>query len=153
MECLKEDVDVGSSQPNHPACVHDEDLVDGVVDAAIDLEVVCGMVVVVIVILTISLQPNHPGVAQLVVVYVVVTIGVEVVCPVVVESSRQPHQPGVLHVVVLVLAVVVAVVVVDEVLSDPLLSKYFQLKQSTHSLSGMHSATLSYFLITLLMTS
>jgi len=112
-------------------------------------ETVAGTVVVVTVTLTSSLQPNQPGVAQLVVVYVVVTTGVLDV--VVVVSSRHPHHPGVLHVVVRVLVFVVVVVEVV-VLSEPLLSKYFQLKQSTHSSSGTHSATSGYFLITLSMT-
>lgn len=52
----------------------------------------------------------------------------------VVVSSRHPHQPGVLQVDVLVYeALEVVVVVVVVVLSEPLLSKYFQLKQSRHS--------------------
>lgn len=70
----------------------------------------------------------------------------------VVESSRHPHQPGVLHVEVLV-RVLVAVVLYDVVvLSEPLLLKYFQLKQSTHSSSGTHFGTLGYFLMTLSIT-
>lgn len=103
-------------------------------------ETVGAAVVVVMVTLTGSLHPNHPGVAQLVVVYVVVIMGVEVLA-VVDVSSRHPHQPGVLQVVVLVRVreVVVEVEVVVE--SEPLLSKYFQLKQSTHWSSGSHSGT------------
>ena len=67
-------------------------------------------------------------------------------------SSRHPHQPGVLQVDVLV-RVEELVVVVDVVVeSDPLLSKYFQLKQSTHSSSGKHSGTFLYTLITFSMT-
>lgn len=69
----------------------------------------------------------------------------------VVVSSRQPHQPGVLQVAVLVLVTddVVVVVVVE---SDPLLSKYFQLKQSIHSSSTVHCGTVSYFFKTLSIT-
>lgn len=64
--------------------------------------------------------------------------------------SRQPHQPGVLQVEV---RVRVVVLLDDEVVvSDPLLSKYFQLKQSTHSLSETHLGTLSYFSKTLSIT-
>lgn len=118
--------------PNQPG-LHVVDL-DAVIDAGTDSDVrVGGSVVVVTVMFARSLQPNQPGLTQVVVVYVVVTtIWVEVV-PVVL-SSRQPHQPGVLQVDVLVYVVlVVVVVVVVVVLSEPLLSKYFQLKQSTHS--------------------
>ncbi len=75
--------------------------------------------------LEVSLQPNHPGDRQVVVVYVVVTTGV--VLLVVEVSSRQPHQPGVLHVVVLVRVEVVVADVVVVVEADPLLSKNFQL--------------------------
>ena len=84
-----------------------------------------------------------------VVVTVVVGVGeddeVEVLTPVVVDSSRQPHHPGVLHVVVLVKLVVLVLLLmlVDVVVSDPLLSKYFQLKQSIHSSSGMHKGNSS----------
>jgi hypothetical protein len=88
-------------------------------------ETVGGIVVVVTVRLEVSLQPNHPGVRQVVVVYVVVITGV--VLLVVEVSSRQPHQPGVLHVVVLVRVEVVVADLVVVVESDPLLSKNFQL--------------------------
>lgn len=71
---------------------------------------------------------------------------------VVVVSSRHPHQPGVLQVVVLVRVEEEEVVVVVVVESEPLLSKYFQLKQSTHSSSGTHLGTSLYFLRTLSMT-
>jgi len=57
-----------------------------------------------------------------------------------------PHHPGVLQVAVRVgLAVeeVLVVIVVVVVVSDPLLSKYFQLKQSMHSSSGSHGGTSS----------
>lgn len=77
---------VGSLQPpKNPGCSH----------------VVVGTIVEVIVVLVVdsSLQPNHPGVLQVVVVIVVVVkLRVEVVAPVVVDSSRQPHQPGVAQV-------------------------------------------------------
>jgi hypothetical protein len=74
-----------------------------------------------------SLHPNQPGVLQVVVVEVVVVEVVdEVVVIFVVVSSRQPHHPGVLHVVVRVL-VEVDELEVDVLLSEPLLSKNFQL--------------------------
>ncbi|KAL9117670.1 MAG: hypothetical protein Q9187_005789 [Circinaria calcarea] len=59
----------------------------------------------------------------------------------VVDSSRQPHQPGVLHVDVLV-EYVVDVLNLEVVGADPLLSKYFQLKQSKHSESVAGAGTL-----------
>ena len=82
--------------------------------------------------------PNQPYLRQDVEGRVEVGELVVVVVPV---SSRQPHHPGVLHVSVgkaLVLEAVVLLLVV--VVSDPLLSKYFQLKQSTHSSSDTHVA-------------
>jgi hypothetical protein len=97
-----------------------------------------------------SLHPNQPGVLH-VEVEVELVIDVEDVVVVVVVSSRHPHQPGVLQVEVRVRVVVL----VDEeevVESDPLLSKYFQLKQSTHSLSGTHSGGLSYLRMILSIT-
>ena len=99
-----------------------------------------------------SLQPNQPGVLQLVVVGVVsrVVVDVEVVV-VVVDSSRQPHQPGVLHVDVRV-RVLDVLDVRDVVVSEPLLSKNFQLKQSTHSVSAVHAGSSSYASMTFLIT-
>lgn len=83
-----------------------------------------GSVVVVTVKFADSLQPNQPGVRQVVVVNVVVTTGWVLL----VDPSRQPHQPGVLQVAVLVKVVGSAVLVfVVVVVSDPLLSKNFQL--------------------------
>lgn len=69
-----------------------------------------------------SLQPNQPGVLQV----VVLVVGVVVVV-VVVLSSKQPHHPGVLQVVVVLVVVVELVEVGDVVvvISDPLLRKYF----------------------------
>ena len=149
------DEGAGSLQPNQPSVSH---VVDGDDERDLSSEVVVtalvvgGTVVVVTVIFFDSLQPNQPGVKHVVVVYVVVTTGVVVVADAVVDSSRHPHHPGVLQVVVLV-RVEVEVVGVDVVVfSDPLLLKYFQLKQSTHSSSGMHSGTLGYFRITLSIT-
>jgi hypothetical protein len=81
-----------------------------------------------------SLHPNQPGVLH-VEVEVVEEVKVGLVVPVVL--SRHPHQPGVLQVEVRV-RVVVLVVEEDVVVADPLLSKYFQLKQSTHSSSSTH---------------
>lgn len=104
------------------------------------------MVLVVIVVL--SLQPNQPGVKQVVV--VVVRTSVDVLVPVVVVvSSKHPHQPGVLQVSVRVrLLVDVAVEVEEEVGSVPLLSYIFQLPQSLHSGVNLHSGTVSYFMMT-----
>lgn len=96
-----------------------------------------------------SLHPNQPGVL-----HVEVDVAGEVedeLVVVVVVSSRQPHQPGVLHADVRV-RVVVSVDEEDVVVSDPLLSKYFQLKQSTHSASETHCGSLSYFKRTLSIT-
>ena len=108
-----------------------------------------------------SLQPNQPGVLQVVVVVdaedvvvviVVVIVVVRVLVPdEVVLSSRQPHHPGVLHVLVRVRELEV-VLVLDVVVSEPLLSKYFQLKQSTHSVFAVQLGTLSYTSMTSLMT-
>jgi len=96
-----------------------------------------------------SLHPNQPGVLHVEV--ELVTEVKEELLLVVVALSRQPHQPGVLQVEVRVRVVVL--MDEDEVVeSDPLLSKYFQLKQSTHSLSGTHSGGLSYFRRTLSIT-
>lgn len=84
--------------------------------------------VVVKVIVVGSLQPNHPGDLQEVVVMVLVMVVVGVV---VVDSSRQPHQPGVLQVSVRVCDVVLdGLLVLLVVVSLLLLSKNFQLKQS-----------------------
>ena len=82
----------------------------------------------------------------------VVDVGEEVeglVFVVVVDSSRQPHHPGVLHVVVLVglfvlVVVVVTLLLLEVVGSEPLLSKYFQLKQSMHSSSAIQGGRSSY---------
>ena len=72
-----------------------------------------------------SLQPNQPGVSQVVVDDVevlVVVVGAEVV-----DSSRHPHHPGVLQVSVRVRVVVdVAVLALLVFVSVPLSSKYFQ---------------------------
>ena len=93
--------------------------------------------------------PNHPYLTQEVVgasdvelkmlVVLVALVGLEVVV-----SSRQPHHPGVLQVEVLVGdAVDELLLLLDVVPSVPLLSKYFQLKQSTHSSSGKQGGTSS----------
>jgi hypothetical protein len=92
------------------------DVVGGVAEGAgavVPVEVVVG-----------SLHPNQPGVLHVVVVEVLEED--EVVEVVVVVSSRQPHHPGVLHVVVRVV-VELDELVVDVLLSEPLLSKNFQL--------------------------
>lgn len=75
-----------------------------------------------------SLQPNHPGVSQVLVEDVDEEVLVDVVGAEVVDSSRQPHHPGVLQVSVRVRVVVdVAVLALLVVVSVPLFSKYFQL--------------------------
>lgn len=84
-------------RPNQPLLVHVVVAGSVVVGSAVDV----GITVVVL-----SLQPNHPGVLQ---VLVVVSVDVVVELCVVVVSSLQPHQPGVLHVSVLVLVLLVLV--------------------------------------------
>jgi hypothetical protein len=103
-----------------------------------------------------SLQPNQPGVWQVVVVTRGVVVAVveasEVVVVVVVDLSKHPHQPGVLQfsVRVCVLEVDVDEEVVVEVVIVPLNR---QLKQSTHSeSSSSHFGTSSYARTTSLMT-
>ena len=92
--------------------------------------------------------PNQPYATHDVfgpsVVVIVEDVVVEVALLVVVSSSRQPHHPGVLHVVVRVGLAVEELLLLVVVGSELLLSKYFQLKQSTHSSSGTHGGTLSY---------
>lgn len=83
--------------------------------------------------------PNHEYLLQVAVVVTVVEVDDED-DGTVVDSSRQPHQPGVLHVAVLV-EDVMDVVDLDVVGTDPLLSKNFQLKQSTHSVSVVGAGT------------
>lgn len=82
-------------RPNQPLLVHVVDVAGVVVGSLFD---VVGAVVVL------SLQPNQPGVSQ---VLVDVVVDVEVLAGVVVVGSLQPHHPGVLHVSVLVLVLVV----------------------------------------------
>lgn len=89
-----------------------------------------------------SLQPNQPGVWQVLVEVDVVLVEVELLV-VVVSSSKQPHHPGVLQVLVRVRVVEVVLVLEVVVVSEPLLSKYFQLKQSTHSVSASQGGTSS----------
>lgn len=135
--------------PNHPCLAQDVAMTTAEVLVVADTVVVSRQ------------PPNQPYLTQEVEglsVTVTVVVGVDrevdvvvtmvVVLPlVVVDSSRQPHQPGVLQVVVLVkLDVLVAVemLLLDVVVSEPLLSKYFQLKQSIQSSSGRHGGTSSY---------
>lgn len=99
-----------------------------------------------------SLQPNHPGVLHdevdaLVEVRLVLVEIVEVVV-----SSKQPHHPGVWHVDVRVLVFVEVDDRDEVVLPVPLLSTCFQSEQSLHSGVNLHSGTVSYFLMTSLMT-
>jgi hypothetical protein len=94
------------------------------VDVAVGVADGAGMAVPTVVVVG-SLHPNQPGVLQVVVVDVLDEDD-EVVEVVVVVSSRQPHHPGVLHVVVRVL-VELGELEVDVLLSEPLLSKNFQL--------------------------
>lgn len=73
-------------------------------------------VVEVVVAEVLSLQPNQPGVSQVLVLVETLDVVVVINFVVVVLSSRQPHHPGVLQVSVLVReeeAVGSAVVVVD----------------------------------------
>ena len=104
----------------------------------------------VLVVVVGSLQPNQPGVLH-VELEVLDVLVVDVVV-VVVVSSRQPHHPGVWQVVVRVL-VEVKELDFDVVVSDPLLSKYFQLKQSIPFESCTHSGTVSSFSRTSSMTT
>ena len=100
-----------------------------------------------------SLQPNQPGVRQ-----VVVVVDTEVVDTLAADDevlSRQFHHPGVLQVSVRVydLEVDVAVEVDGLVLVVVIVPSNLQLKQSAHSMSsGSHFGTSSYGLITSLMT-
>jgi hypothetical protein len=111
------------------------------------------VIVVVRVIVLGSLQPNQPGVLQVVVVSVLVIVVVEICDVVVVDSSRQPHQPGVLQVSVRVCEVVLEETVdLLVVVSLLLLSKNVQLKQSWQSVSSSQLGTVSYFSSTSLIT-
>jgi hypothetical protein len=114
--------------PKKPGCWHeyDEVLVDVTGgDVAVGVADGAGMAVSSVVVVVVgSLHPNQPGVLQVVVDEVLDED--EVVEVVVVVSSRQPHHPGVLHVVVRVL-VELDDLEVDVLLSEPLLSKNFQL--------------------------
>lgn len=79
-----------------------------------------------------SLQPNQPGVLQVVERELEVVDDEDdevLVAPPEVLSSRHPHQPGVLHVSVRVREYVLLELELL-VFSVPLLSKNFQLKQS-----------------------
>lgn len=144
-----------SSQPNQPGVlqlvllpadeVRREDVVvtvgAGAADDAAVEEVVEKSVVVE------SLHPNHPGDSQLVELEQEDEEDDDVVLALpelVLDSSKQPHQPGVLQVSVRVREYAVLELVLVVVLSVPLLSKNFQLKQSWHSTSASHFATSSY---------
>lgn len=104
----------------------------------------------VVVVVVLSLQPNQPGVLQVLVVVVEVLVLV-VVGPLVVVS-KHPHHPGVSHVAVRVRVLVVDDVVLVVVDSVPLLSYIFQFAQSRHSGVNLHSATRSYLRMTSLIT-
>lgn len=136
-----------SLQPNQPGVSQLDVLVAGVVVIGAVLEVV------VVVVVDSSLHPNHPGVSQ-VLVDVVVVVDDVVVAVVVVVSSRQPHQPGVLQVAVRVRVVEeVELLFDDDVVPSVLLLSYiFQFAQSRQSGVNLHSGTVSYFLMTSLMT-
>jgi len=90
--------------PNQPL------LVQVVVVGSAELEELVDVVVTEV----LSLQPNQPGVSQVLVLVETLDVVVVVDCVVVVLSSRQPHHPGVLQVSVLVREedVVASVVVV-----------------------------------------
>jgi hypothetical protein len=101
-----------------------------------------------------SLQPpNHPGDVQVVVVDVVDVEVDEVDVVLVVVSSRHPHHPGVLQVLVRVFVLDVELDLEEVVVSEPLLSKYFQLKQSTQSGSTLQEGTSSYSMMTSCITA
>lgn len=87
--------------PNHPLLVH---------------VVVVASVVELSSVVVLSLQPNQPGVSQVLVDVVVNSV---VVASDVVVSSRHPHQPGVLQVSVLVRVVLDVVLVVDGLVCVP----------------------------------
>lgn len=137
---------VSSLQPNHPGVAQ---VVVVVVDVLVG---VISEDVVAIVVVVLSLHPNQPGVLQVDVDVVSEVVVVKV--PVVVVLSLQPHQPGVSQVAVRVRVLVdVSLLVVVEVVGSVLLLSYiFQFAQSRHSGVDLHSGTVSYFLITSLMT-
>ena len=155
-------VEVGSLQPNQPGVLHVLELDAYVLDVGVwervvvtvghgmALEDVVGLCEVVVVG---SLHPNQPGVSQVVDVEVEVELVVVEVTLVVVDSSKHPHQPGVLQVSVLVRVAEVEVGgLLVVVVSVPLLSKNFQRTQSVQSVSSSHSGTVSYFVMTSLIT-
>ena len=88
------------------------------------------VIVMVVVEVVSSLQPNQPGVLHIEVDDVVVIV--VLLCALVVDSSRHPHHPGVLHVSVRVrldlvdVDVAVGFELLLVVVSVPLLSKYSQ---------------------------
>lgn len=98
------EVVVGSLQPNQPGVLQVGEVV---IDEAVVDDVVAGGVVVgevllagwemvfLVVVVTSSLHPNHPGVLHVEVDVVVVEVVVRVCSEVVVVSSRHPHHPGV----------------------------------------------------------
>jgi hypothetical protein len=129
-------VSTGSRQPSQPGVAHV--LVwlaspEVVVTVGAGAALVRGVEIVDGALFLLSLQPNQPGVSQVVVVVVVVSVvvvDVEVVVVVLVVtdvSSKHPHQPGVLQVVVRVLDVAVVLLELVIGLSVWLLSKYCQL--------------------------
>jgi hypothetical protein len=105
---------------------------------------------VVVVVDVSSRQENQPQVLQVDVDEELVEVVVVVV--VVVLESKQENHPGVLQVSVLVLVDEVLLYVEVVVVSEPLLSKYDQLKQSVHPSSVWHSAVSLYTSRTSLIT-
>jgi hypothetical protein len=102
----------GSSRhlPNQPL------LVQVVVVGSLGEDVVVVVMAAVVEAEVLSLQPNHPGVSQVLVLEVTLVELTIVESVAVVLSSRHPHQPGVLQVCVRVrecVEVGAAVVVVD----------------------------------------
>lgn len=117
--------------PNQPGYLHDE--VEVGVDEVVVAEGTGASVVVIVMVVDVvssSLQPNQPGVLHVEVDDVVVIV--VLLCDLVVDSSRQPHHPGVLQVSVLVrldlvdVDVAVGFELLVVVVSVPLLSKYSQ---------------------------
>jgi hypothetical protein len=91
-------VEVRSLQPHQPGVLQVVEEVEGVEDDDDDVEVAVAGVdtLLLLVVVTSSLQPNQPGVLHEEVEVEVVVTGALVAVPEVVDvSSRQPHQPGV----------------------------------------------------------
>lgn len=118
---VADNVVVSRHPPNQPYFTHD-------VVGASDVDVEDSVELVDVVVVDVS--SRHPT-------------NVNVCKRTIIERDHIPHHPGVLHVSVLVGDAVEELLLLDVIPSEPLLAKYFQLKQSTHSSSGMHAGTSS----------